>query len=185
MKTPMPHKPALAAAAAIVLAAMQIISPTASAGPAPVDSKKTITPPEPENPWQVKLAIPGWLAATSGTVGLDGFNSKVYLGADTLIRHLDMIATVSAEVRKGRFGMYGDLLYVSASDGVGTDGLIEKVDVRLDEYLVNLELNYRVIEGPRGWLDVRGGVRYTEYIHQALDLAKRRGDRPGQRETRG
>ena len=162
MKTPMPNKSALAATAALTLAAIQIITPAVCAGErSPVDSKKTVIPPEPANPWQVKLAIPGWLAATSGTIGTDGINSNVYLGADTLIRHLDMIATVSAEVRKGRFGMYGDFLYVSASDGVGTDGLIQKLDVRLDQYLVDLELNYRVLEGPRGFLDVRGGVRYT------------------------
>ena len=52
MKTPMPHKPALAAAAALALAAILVISPTVCAGErTPVDSKKTITPPEPVDPW--------------------------------------------------------------------------------------------------------------------------------------
>ena len=162
MKIPMLNKPALAAAAALALAAMQIISPTVCAGEhSPVDSKKTVTPPEPADHWQFMLAMPGWLAATSGTVGVDGFNSHVYLGADTLIRHLDMVASFSAEARKGRFGIYGDLLYVSASDGIGTNGLIEKVAVRLDQYIIDMEVNYRVLEGPSGWLDLRAGVRYT------------------------
>jgi hypothetical protein len=106
----------------------------ARAGDSPVDAK-AIEPPAPEmaQPWRFCLALPGWLAATSGTIGLDGVNSHVYLGADTLIKNLDMIATFSAEARKGRFGIYGDFLYVSASDGIGQTGLIEKVDVRLAE----------------------------------------------------
>jgi hypothetical protein len=140
---------------------------TARAGDQHVESK-AVEPPaiEPAQPWRFSFAMPGWLAATSGTIGLDGVNSHVYLGADTLLKHLDMVGSVSAEARKGRFGMYGDFLYVSASDGIGNDGLIEKVDVRLDQYLIDLELNYRVLEGPRGWLDVRAGVHYTNLYNK-------------------
>lgn len=134
---------------------------------------RPIAPPESvaEQPalasdWEFNLALPSWLANTSGTVGVDGFNSGIYLGADTLIKNLDMIATFSAEVRKGRFGIYGDMLYVSASDGIGQNGLIEKVSVQLDQWLVDLELNYRVLEGPRGYLDLRAGVRYTNFYNQ-------------------
>jgi hypothetical protein len=118
------------------------------------------------DPWKFKLAVPGWLAATSGTIGVNGVNSQVYLGADTLIQKLDMVASLSAEARKGRFGFYGDLLYVSASDGIGGEGLLQKVDIRLDQYILDLELNYRVLEGPGGFLDVRGGVRYTNLYNK-------------------
>ncbi len=145
-------------------------APVARAGSPPVDSKEAVPPaPEPAQPWRFRLELPGWLAATSGTVGVDGINSHVYLGADTLLKHLDMTASLGAEVRKGRFGIYGDLLYVSASDGIGTDGLVKKVDVRLDQYLADMELNFRLLEGPRGWLDVRAGVRYTN-IYNKLTL---------------
>src|SRR4051812_13685372 len=94
---------------------------------------KNVEPPasEPADPWKFTLAMPGWLAATSGTIGVDGINSHVYIGADTLVKDLDMVASLSAEARKGRFGVYGDFLYVSASDGIGNNGLVGKVDVRL------------------------------------------------------
>jgi len=139
----------------------------ARAGDTHLESKNAESPvSEPSDPWKFTLALPGWLAATSGTIGLDGINSHVYLGADTLIKHIDMVASVSAEVRKGRLGFYGDFLYVSASDGIGSDGLISKLDVRLDQYLVDLELNYRLLEGPRGWLDLRAGVRYTNVYNK-------------------
>ncbi len=130
----------------------------------PIDAKVVETP-APDR-WTFLLSMPGWLAATSGTVGVDGVNSKVYLSAENLLKHVDMIGSISAEARKGRFGIYGDFLYVSASDGVGSDGLVSKVDVRLDQTLADLEVNYRVLEGPRGWLDVRAGVRYTNVYNK-------------------
>lgn len=123
--------------------------------------------PAPEEGWKFKLAVPAWLAATSGTIGLDGVNSHIYLGADTLIKHLDMVTFLSAEARKGRFGINGDLMYVKASEAVYSDGLVSKADIHLDEWLADLEVTYRVLEGPKGYLDLRAGVRYTS-LYNAL-----------------
>ena len=132
------------------------------------DPPKTVEPPMTEmaDPWRFSFALPGWLASTSGTMGVNGVNSELYIGADKIITNLDMVASLSGEARKGRFGIYGDLLYISASDGIGQSGLVEKVDIRLDQYLINMELNYRVLEGPRGFVDVRAGVRYTNLYNK-------------------
>jgi len=142
------------------------------AGTPVADSKETkeVAPTE-ADPWQFTLAMPGWLAATSGTIGLNGINSQVYVGADTLLKHLDMTGSLSAEVRKGRFGIYGDMLYVKASDSVYTDGLVSKAAIRLDQWLANLEVNYRVLEGPKGYLDLRAGVRYTDIYSKLVTNA--------------
>ena len=137
------------------------------AGTPVADSKeaKEPAPVEPE-PWRFTLAMPGWLAATSGTIGLDGVNSHIYIGADTLIKHVSMIGALSAEARKGRFGVYGDFLYVKASDTATSEGLIGTSRVHLDQWLADLEVNYRVLEGPKGYLDVRAGVRYTDMYNR-------------------
>ncbi|HSI11201.1 MAG TPA: hypothetical protein VK961_04120 [Chthoniobacter sp.] len=139
----------------------------AHAGTPITDSKETkgLVPAE-TDPWKFTLAVPGWLAATSGTIGLNGTDSHVYIGADTLIKHLDMTASLSAEARKGRFGIYGDMLYVKASDTVTSEGLIGTAKVHLDQWLADLEVNYRVMEGPKGYLDVRAGVRYTDIYNK-------------------
>jgi hypothetical protein len=143
----------------------------ARAGDAPVDSKETkdVTAPAPEDPWKFQLAVPGWLAATSGTVGVNGFNSHVYLSADELLKHLDMTASLSTEVRYQRFGFYGDFLYVSASDTMSTNGLVNKASVSLAQWIADMELNYRAIEGDWGWLDLRAGTRYTN-IYNTLSI---------------
>jgi hypothetical protein len=145
----------------------------AAAGtPAPVTGEvKQTVPAPPEKQWEFTLAMPSWLAATSGTIGLDGYNSHIYMGADTLLKHLDMTASLSAEARKGRFGIYGDFLYVKASDAVYSDGLIGKADLHLDQWLADLELTYRIVEGPKGYVDLRAGVRYTSVYNSIITNA--------------
>jgi hypothetical protein len=150
---------------AAVSAALSLVSFSAQAGQKDV---KQVQPPAPApDSWEFKMAIPGWLAATSGTVGVGRFSADVYMGADTLLENLDGIATFSLEARKGRFGIYGDFLYASVSDGVQTSGLISSVNMRLDQYLADLELFYRVVDTPRGFFDLRAGVRYNNIYTQA------------------
>ena len=58
---------------------------------------------------------------------------------------------------------------MSLSDGAGTDTVIQKVDIRVDQYLADFTLRYRVLEGKRGYVDVLAGVRYTN-IYEAVSL---------------
>lgn len=142
---------------------------TAAASFAGDTGKKVVVPPEPEDRWKFLLAVPGWMAGVEGTVGLDGVNSNVDVGFDTILPKIDMIWATRAEVSKGRFGVLGELIYLSLSDGQGTDTVVQKVDLRVDEYLADFTLRYRVIEGPRGYVDVLAGVRYTN-MYNAVSL---------------
>lgn len=162
MTTQHPH---LRGAAFALFLASSFIARAGTPIPESKEAKEPV-PPQEEH-WKFSLAVPSWLAATSGTIGLDGVNSHIYMGADTLLKHLDMTAALSAEVRKERFGVYGDFLYVKASDDVYPSGLISKADIHLDQWLADLEVSYRLIEGPKGYLDFRVGVRYTD-IYNAL-----------------
>ncbi len=146
---------------------------SARAGTLVTDAKdsKAVTPAPADNGWKFDLATPSWLAATSGTIGLGGINSHIYMGADTLLKHLDMTGALSVEARKGPFGIYGDFLYVKVSDAVYPNGLIGKADLHLDQWLADLELSYRVLEGPKGYLDLRAGVRYTSIYNSIITNA--------------
>ncbi|MEP6672073.1 MAG: hypothetical protein ABJF10_23115 [Chthoniobacter sp.] len=135
------------------------------------NDKKTITPtePEPSETWQFSLSLPGWIPWQTGEVGINGATSHLKLGPNDIIPKLDMIASVRAEAHKGRFGIMGEYSYMSLSDGVGTPGLVKKLDVRLDQHLGELALSWRLIESPRGWLDAFAGVRYTN-LYQAVGI---------------
>jgi hypothetical protein len=142
-----------------------------AAGPIELEPKETSPPPAitDSNHWYFNLGFPGWMPFISGDIGLHGVSSNVNVGLDQIITHLTGIASVSGEARYGRFGVYGDFLYTSLSAGVYNDGLIKKVDLGLSEYIADGEVYYRVLEGPRGWLDLRAGGRYTN-IYSTLQL---------------
>ena len=61
--------------------------------------------------------MPGWLASVSGDIGLHGVTSNVDVAFDQILRHIVGYALLSAEARKGRFGVYSDFLYLEASAG--------------------------------------------------------------------
>ena len=141
------------------------------AGPVELESKETAPPPNitSNEPWYLNIASPGWLAGLSGTIGLEGVNSHVDLGFDQLIRHVSGLMSLSAEARKGRFGVYGDLLYMGLKAAVYPEGMVSKANLVSDQYLIDGEVYYRVLEGPRGGLDLRAGARYNN-LYSSLKL---------------
>jgi hypothetical protein len=121
-------------------------------------------------PWEITVGGPGWLAGVSGTTGFRGINSNVDVGIGDILKHINVVYSFSGEVRKGRFGVLGDLLYLNGQAGTGEgSGLVSKVDVGLQQFIGEFFGSYRVIEGPHGWLDLLAGFRYT-YIGEQVGL---------------
>ncbi len=126
-----------------------------------------------ESPWEFRLAIPIWLAGVSGEVGVHGRTSDIDVGVGTILRKLNFTASFSVEARKGRFGVYGDFLYLSDQTGVTRNRLISRIDLRVDEYLTDFDLNWRFLSNPRGWLDLLAGFRYINlYNRLGLDAGE-------------
>ena len=111
-------------------------------------------------PWQITVGGPGWLAGFSGHTGFHGVNPYVNVGFGQILNNVNVISSLAGEVRKGRFGVLGDFLYLNGQ--AGTDeraGLVSKVDLGLQQFIGEFFGSYRIIEGPRGWLDLLGGFR--------------------------
>ena len=141
-----------------------------AAGPVELEPKEmappTITQSE---PWHFSIAAPGWMAGMDGTVGLRGIDANVDIGFDQILRNLDMIFAMRVEASKGPFGIFGEFIYMSLSDSAEVNGLINKVDVRVEQYLVDGALSWRVIDKPRGSLDLVAGTHYTN-LYERLGL---------------
>jgi hypothetical protein len=136
------------------------------------EEPKTIEQPSVKTtePWQITVGGPGWLAGVSGHTGFHGVNPYVDVGLGQILRHINVIDTLGAEVRNGRFGVFGDYLLLTGQAGTGeSSGLVSKVDLGLQEFIGEFFGSYRVIEGPRGWLDLLAGFRYT-YLGQQVGL---------------
>src|SRR5881392_1935869 len=126
----------------------------------------TITQSE---PWQFTIAVPGWLASMDGTIGVHGINADIDVPVDEVLQHLDMIFAMRAEAQKGPFGIYGEVIYIGLSDGAQINGLINNIHEQVDQTLVDGALSWRLINQPRGSLDLVAGTHYTN-IYERLEL---------------
>lgn len=135
------------------------------------NDKQVIAPAQtdPAQPYRFSFAMPGWIAGIKGDVGLGNHVSWVNVNADKILHRVDLVGSFRGEVRKGRWGVQADVLYMSLSDGIGVKSVISKLDVRLDQTMGDVGVNYRVIDSPRGYLDVIAGCRYTN-VFQRLTL---------------
>jgi hypothetical protein len=121
-------------------------------------------------PWQITVGGPGWLAGVSGTTGFRGINTNVDVGVGQILRHINVIYLFAGEVRKGRWGVLGDLLYLNAQAGTGErSGLVSKADLGLQQFMGESFGSYRLIDGSRGWVDLLAGFRFT-YLGEQVGL---------------
>jgi hypothetical protein len=154
-----------------VIAATAVLNVVAANGGDIKSTKEAVPPAE---TWRLKLSMPIWLAGIEGDIGVNGNITQVNVDPGDILRRLDMVATVRAEASKGRFGVMTDFAYSSASDGIGSDRAIKKLDIQLDQVLADVGLRWRLIETPRYSLDVIGGVRYTNNLPEGESPAERR-----------
>src|SRR5215467_5711787 len=120
-------------------------------------------------PWIITVGAPGWLASVSGISGFHGANANISVDVAQILRHINVIYSFEGEVRRGRYGALLNLYYVNGQAGQATPGLVSKLDLGLQEFAGGFFASYRVIEGPRGWLDLLAGFRYT-YLGEQLGL---------------
>src|SRR6266480_1771590 len=120
-------------------------------------------------PWQFTIAAPGWIAGLDGTIGVRGVNADINIGFDQILQHLDMIFAMRAEAQKGPFGIYGEVIYIGLSDNAQINGLINNIHEQVDETLFDGALSWRLINQPRGSLDLVAGTHYTN-IYERLEL---------------
>jgi hypothetical protein len=126
----------------------------------------TITQSE---PWQFTIAAPGWMAGLDGTIGVRGVNADIDVGFDQILQHLDMIFAMRAEAQKGPFGIYGEVIYIGLSDNAQINRLINNINAEVNQTLVDGALSWRLINQPRGSLDLVAGTHYTN-IYERLEL---------------
>jgi len=155
-----------------VFATIVLSAPVLFAGPEPYTSKEVAPPTITQSePWHFTIAAPGWMPGMTGTTGLHGIDADVDIDFGQILRHLDMIFAMRAEADKGPFGIYGELIYMSLSDSADVNGLIQKVDVRVDQYLADAGLSWRFINQPRWSLDLTTGSHYTN-LYERLTLQR-------------
>lgn len=139
------------------------------------EPKAPILPPA-EDPWAFELVPYGWLANLKGTVGVGGLSSSVDVPFSDILDELDMVLAGVFSVRKGRFGLLADFMYLEVSPSFDTPGpVFSRGDLRLKQTMLDLRGTYRVVETSNTFLDLSLGARYMDLD---LDLTFRPGLAP-------
>ncbi len=143
-------------------------APVFAAGPK--DASPLADIPEPSRT-NYTFAIPGWMTGIDGTLGIQGLSTDVSAGFDEIAKDLDMIAAGSLEVRRDKWGILLEGLYLKASMGGSTPGpLISDVSLSVEQVIAEATLTYRLLEGERGWLEALAGARYI-YLGADMNLS--------------
>jgi len=132
--------------------------------------------------WEFNGSIYAWLPTISGNTAFPPSNggSGVSVNADTILDNLEFAFMGSLEARKGRWGVFTDLVYLdlassksgSRSISLGGTGLPAGVDATVDYGLKGfawaLGGSYRAVSTPDLKFDLIAGARLLD-IEQSLD----------------
>jgi hypothetical protein len=149
-----------------LVAAILLCGPVLLAGTESYDYKQappTITHAE---PWQFTIAIPGWLASTNGTIGINGVDANIDVPVSDILQHFDAILAGRVEAQKGPFGIYGESIYIGLSDVAEVKGLINNIHETADSIFFDGALSWRFVNQPRWWLDFTAGTHYANVYEQ-------------------
>lgn len=127
-------------------------SPTPMPAPPP--------PAAPESGWQFRVAPYLWAQQLDGTVGVRGLAGDVDLSFSDILDDLDFAFFAAFEARYGRWGIMTDVNYAETSDSFDTrDIVFSDGGFKMQQFLGNLTVNYRVLENEGTVIDLYGGAR--------------------------
>lgn len=126
-----------------------------------------------DSDWSFRFAPYVWATALNGDTGVDGVNTHINASMKEVIDHVDGGLMFTAEARYQRWGIITDFIYADLADRKYYDhGLIDKVKLKVDQYIWTQAAAYRTIQKGGSWLDVLAGFRLMS-MDQTLSLTAR------------
>jgi len=119
--------------------------------------------------WEFRLGIPGWMSGLKGDAGVRGKVAAVdasFFG--DIVPTIKMVATLSFEARKGRWGILTSGIYMNLGDVASPPGpLVDEVHLGLEQLLLDGAVSYAVVDNECVSLELLAGARYN-YIYGDL-----------------
>ncbi len=115
--------------------------------------------------WKFQLAPYAWLAGQKGKVatlpGLPPSDIEVDF-YDDILGNINLAGMLVGEARKGRYGLFTDIVYtdIEAEDPTPLGIFYSGVNSLTKSWMVSVAGLYRLVENQHRFLDVIGGFRY-------------------------
>lgn len=151
-----------------ILTALVLTSLPALAGPPPVAPAPP--PPPAASGWEFRFAPYLWVQAVEGTVGVRGLEGDVDMGFDDILGDLDFAFMGAFEARNGRWSILTDVNYAELGQDFDPRGvLFSDADFKMQQFVGNITLNYRILENERTAVDLYAGTRLN-WIDLDIDV---------------
>jgi hypothetical protein len=113
-----------------------------------------------EDRWQVSGAIYLFAPSLEGTIGVGGLPTvDVDASFSDILQYLDFAFMAVGEVRRDRFGIFGDILYTKLSGGTDILGGLATASLTNQMIIGTLMGEYRVAEWGNTTVDLMAGAR--------------------------
>jgi hypothetical protein len=138
-------------------------------------SGKTSSADSDDGRWHFALSPYLWFAGAHGTVGVLGRAASIHASPGDLLSHLDVGLMGAAQLRRNRFVLTGDMLWIRLSDSRALPNLSAlglgavSADVRVGEFVWTSNGGYRVVDHKKFKADATVGVRYW-HLGQKLNF---------------
>ncbi len=151
---------------------------TSNAASAKSTDPKEITPvlaekPASASPFQFDIGIPVWSSGISGVTGVKGVQGHVSQSFSSLWDHMDYVVPLTMDFRYQKFGFHIDGQFVKLNQFFNTRGILYNTgDISMEQAFCNFDLDYRVLDTERWFVDPYIGGRYN-YLSLAGTLNSR------------
>jgi hypothetical protein len=134
--------------------APQVQTPSATPAPAPASAA--------DDAWHFSLSPYLWFPGVHGTVGANGHDASVHASAGDLLSHFRFGLMATAELRRKRFLIPVDMMWVRLGDDKALPFLGDGVsaDIKVDEFILTPKIGYRLLDGEKLKIDALTGFRY-------------------------
>ena len=126
-----------------------------------------------DDQWHIGLTPYLWFPGMHGTTGVRGFDTRVRASAGDLLSHFNIGLMITTEVRKNRFVLPVDLMWVRLSDDkalpVNEVG-INSISFRAGQLFLTPMGGYRVVDKEKLKVDGLAGLRYW-HLGQKIEFS--------------
>ena len=116
--------------------------------------------------WEVDLTAYGWIPSIRGSSATIAGDTKITM--KEVLEDLQMEVMLAGEIRKGKWLVYGDMVYLDLKDDIRVIPLLD-ADLELKAFVSEIGGGYRIVDNDGFSLAVIAGARYL-YIDVTADV---------------